>query len=195
MSPNPPRPSKHRATWRALLLAGCAWLGLAPAAQARENPAQVARVPLTAGGAVQLELPAGFTALNKVEIEQKFARGNAPKAVWGNANRTVTVAITDSPTRVEPAQLPELKAVMEQALPRAIPNLAWLDRSLISVQDRDWIRLELTSSALDTDIHNLMYLTSQRGHMWGVNYNATRDSFAANRGAFDRSMASIRFED
>ncbi len=195
MPPNHPPQPKHRAKWQALLLAGCALLGLAPAAQSREDQAHVARVPLSAGGAVQLELPAGFTALNKVEIAQKFARGIAPKAVWGNANRTVTVAITDSPAQVEPAQLPEFKTVMEQALPRAIPNLTWLDRRMISVQDRDWIRLELTSSALDTDIHNLMYLTSQRGHMWGVNYNATRDSFAANLSAFDRSLASIRFED
>jgi hypothetical protein len=95
---------------------------------------------------------------------------------------------------LEPTQLGELKASMEQMLPRAIPNLAWLDRRMVSAHGREWIRLELTSTAVDTDIHNQMYMTAHRSHMLGVNFNATRETFAAHQQDFEDGFQSIRLD-
>ena len=197
------RPARSWGMAALLLSTALLGVGASPQAQARRAPAPAeqllqatpARLELEAGGAVQMALPQGFTELTAQEIALKFPRGNAPRAVWGNEQRTVTVAVTDSRAAMQPSQLAEGKAAMEQMLPRMIPNLQWVARELFKGRDRQWVRLEMTSTAIDTDIHNTMYLTSRRGRMWGVNFNATRETYAGYRKAFERSFQSIRFVD
>jgi hypothetical protein len=146
-------------------------------------------------GAISFTVPKGFRAQSAEEISLKFPRGNAPAVVYANSNGGVSIAVTFSPAKVTRDQLPELKASMEQMLPRLIPNLQWLTREIIVSNGTPWVHLELTSSAVDTDIHNHMYFTSHQGHMLGFNFNSTTGAFPSYSKSLLDSFKSIRLRE
>ena len=146
-------------------------------------------------GAIAFDTPPGFRQLSAAEIATKFPARNPPAVVYGNNDNTVTVAVTFSTSKVAPSQLEALKTSMEQVLPRAIPNLVWVNREIVNANDRQWVHLEMKSSAIDTDIHNNMYLTSYQGQMLGFNFNATTSNFPTNQKALHESFRSIRIKE
>lgn len=160
-------------------------LVILPAASAQD------RVSL-ADGRVSFVLPPGFRAMTDAEIKFKFPRGNAPQYVYANERLNVSIAITFSPQALTPGRLSELKAAMEQMLPRTIPGLTWLTREIEEINGRDWVHFEMTSSAIDTDIHNEMLFTAFDGRMLGFNFNATVALHGQYKDALQKSRDSIR---
>jgi hypothetical protein len=104
----------------------------------------------------------------------------------------VSDAITFSTQAVTLEDLPELKAAMEQARPRLIPGLNWVTREIVEINGKPWVHFELTSFAIDTDIHNEMYLTSFDGKMLGFNFNSTVAQRDCYKDALKKSRDSIR---
>lgn len=145
-----------------------------------------------ANGRVSFELPPGFRAMTEEMIRFKFPRGNPPTHVYANERLNVSVAITFSPQPLSPAQLPELKSAMEQALPRMVPGLKWLAREIVEINGTRWVHFELTSHAIDTDIHNHMYMTSLDGKLFGLNFNSTIAQYERYKDALASSRNSIR---
>lgn len=144
------------------------------------------------GGRVSFIPPAGFKRLTKEEIAKKYFRGNPPQYVFGNQSLSVNVAVTFSITKVSPQQLPEYKEAMEEMLPRLIPGLQWLSRELIDVEGRKWVHLEMTSYAIDTDIHNHLYSTSFDGKVLTFGFNSTVKEYPLVKETLEKSFRSIR---
>jgi hypothetical protein len=145
-----------------------------------------------ANGRVSFEPPTEFRAMTEEMIRFKFPRGNPPTYVYANEKLNVSVAITFSPQPLSPSQLPELKAGMEQTLPRMVPGLKWLAREIVEINGTRWVHFELTSHAIDTDIHNHMYMTSFDGKLLGFNFNSTIAQYEKYKDALVRSRNSIR---
>lgn len=145
-----------------------------------------------ANGRVSFELPAGFRAMTDEMIRFKYPRGNPPTYVYANEKLNVSVAITFSPQALSPRQLPELKSAMEQTLPRMVPGLKWLAREIVEINGTPWVHFELTSHAIDTDIHNHMYMTSLDGKLLGFNFNSTIGQYEKYKDALAQSRNSIR---
>ncbi len=143
-------------------------------------------------GAVRFITPDGFMALTQPQIKVKYPNYNRPQVVYANSDQGVSIAVTFSSARVRPEQIPELKTMMEQTLPRVVPNLEWIKREIITTNNTDWVHLEFTSSAIDTDIHNHMYLTSFDGRMLGFNFNATRNQYHEYAQILEASFRTIR---
>lgn len=138
-----------------------------------ETPDASGNVAL-ADGRIRFTVPSGFTPMSKEEIALKFPRtANPPTYVYANSQRNVTIALTFSPAKVQPEQLPELKAALRPQISKAVPNLEWLKDELIPVNKTQWVRYEFVSPALDTKVHNDAYFTSFDGKMLGFNFNAT----------------------
>lgn len=135
--------------------------------------------------------PPGFTPMTEQEIALKFPGGNRPQHVYANERRSVAIAITFSNANLTPEQLPELKEVMEEFLQKAKPDLKWLDRDLITLNGVRWVKLESTTKAIDTDIHNDMYFTSFDGKMLGFNFNSTVEMYDKARADLQKSRDSI----
>ena len=130
--------------------------------------------------------------MTEAEIKFKFPRGNAPQFVYANERLSVSIAITFSPQAMTVARLPELKAAMEQALPRTIPGLTWITRELAEINGKRWVHFELTSFAIDTDIRNEMLFTEFEGKMVGFNFNSTVALYGQYKDALQKSRDSIR---
>ena len=143
-------------------------------------------------GRLSLEIPGGFTGWTAEQISLKYPNANPPQFVFANSRGNVSIAITFSQTVVSLDQLPQLKTSMEQMLPRMIPGLEWIARETLEINGRPWIHFELTSFAVDADIHNHMYMTSFDGRMLGINMNSTAGEYAEARNALIRSRDSIR---
>ena len=146
-------------------------------------------------GRVSFIPPAGFKQLTKEEIAQKYFRGNPPQYVFADETLTTTVAITFSNAKVSPEQLSEYKEAMEAMLPRLIPGLRWLTREIIELSGRKWFHLEMTSNAIDTDIHNHLYSTSFDGKALIFGFNSTVKEYPKMKVALEKSVQSIKLSD
>lgn len=153
----------------------------------------------TPSGTLRLDTPAGYSALGEDELQAKFGRhGRKPLAAWGNAARTSTVAVTWSRMAQRPLtseQLPEFKSAMETTLPKLTPGMVLRESSLVTIAQRRWVRIDSTAPAVDTQIHNLMFLTDLGGHMVGVNYNATAADHAQQEAGFKASAETLRVQE
>ncbi len=146
------------------------------------------------GTTVSLQAPTGFTALTEAEIALKFPRTRPPKYVVGNARRTTSIAYDLKPQAIKDAELEEGLRVFETMLGRAIPNLVFKRKEIIEQGGQRWIYLEMTSTAIDTDIYNIMLITPFDGKMLMFNFNATKEDFATQEAALRASVASIRLK-
>jgi hypothetical protein len=134
-------------------------------------------VPL-AGEKLSFVPPPGFQAMSEQAIRVKYPRGNPPRQVYANDRASVSIAISFTETPLKPDQLAAFKAAMEGIFPQVTPGLTWVTREILKINGVDWIHFEFTSPAVDTQIHNDIYMTSFEGKQIGFNFNATVAQYA-----------------
>lgn len=140
---------------------------------------------------VSFEPPAGFTALTREEIQAKYPKSSGPGFVVGNKARTTSIAYDIKPIAIGDKDLPELMAAFGDRFQKSIPGLAWKERKLFERDGQRWVYLEMTSTAVDTDIHNIMLITPHDGKLLMFNFNSTREEFADVEASLRSSIASI----
>jgi len=145
-------------------------------------------------GGVTFDAPDGFTQLTSEEIARKFPRSSPPGFVVGNERRTTTIAFDLKPQSIPGDKLGEVKSSFEQLFQRMIPGLVWKERKVISMQDQQWIYLELTSHAVDTDIHNIVLVTPHKDKALIFNFNSTKSEFPKVEAKLRESLRSIRLK-
>ena len=59
---------------------------------------------------------------------------------------------------------------------------------------QQWIYLEMSSRAIDTDIHNIMLITPLQGKMLIFNFNSTKAEFPKVEAELRASINSIAFK-
>jgi hypothetical protein len=150
--------------------------------------AQRVEVPDTT---VSFESPPGFTALTREEIQAKYPKASGPGFVVGNKARTTSIAYDIKPIAIGDKDLPDLMAAFGERFEKAIPGLAWKDRKLIEMDGQRWVYLEMTSTAVDTDIHNIMLITPHAGKLLMFNFNSTREEFPDVEALLRSSIESI----
>ena len=150
---------------------------------------------LIGDGRVSFVPPAGFKAWTKEQISAKYAGGSPPQYVFADETGVVTVGVRFSPGKVAPQQLPEFKTALEQMLPRTIPGLKWVAREFVTINGRKWLHLEMTSHAIDTDIHNHMYATSFDGKALIFGFNSTIENYPKMKVSLLNSAQTITVRD
>lgn len=146
-------------------------------------------------GLVSFVPPPEFSRLSEEIIAAKFPEAKGPGIVYGNSRTTVSIAITYPPQRVlRPEQLPNFKSFMESFIEKQKKGIQWLRKEFIEINGQRWIHFEFISQAVDTKIHNHMYLTSMDERMLMFNFNATVEEYDKYKDALERSKDSIRIE-
>ena len=144
------------------------------------------------GADITFDAPNGFTSLSKDEISVKFPSNRTPSDVVGNRARTTTITFELKQDRLAPEQLAEVKQTFEQYFEAAVPRLEWKERKIVDLNGMKWIQLEFSSRATDTDIHNVMLITSRYGRMLIFNFNSTRSEFPSVARSIRASILSIK---
>ncbi len=145
-------------------------------------------------GKLSFELPDGFSMMPKEIAKIKYPmEANRPKYIYSNSKTTTSIAInlTES-SSLQPQQLTEFRSLMEQSLARMIPGLRWIKKEFITLNGTEWARLELISNAIDTDIHNIMLMTSFEGKPLMFNFNSTKEEYSSVEKELNASILSIK---
>lgn len=139
--------------------------------------------------------PRDFSRLSEEIVAVKFPDAKGPGIFYGNSRTTVSIAITYPPQRMlRPEQLPAFKSFLESTLEKQKKGLEWLTKEIVEVNGQKWIHLEFISQAIDTKIHNHMFLTSLDERMLLFNFNSTVEAYDAHKDALLTSKDSIKIE-
>ncbi len=155
-------------------------------------PIATADVVEVDGTGITFEAPDEFVPLSQEYIDIKWPSRNAPRFAVGNERATTTIAFDIKPRDIANADMTELLAAFEQVFDRVIPGIRWIAKDIIERDGQQWLYLEMTSNAIDTDIHNIMLITAFGNEMLLLNFNSTREDFPKYEQALRVSIDSIR---
>lgn len=144
------------------------------------------------GTTVTFESPAEFAPLSKEVIAYKWPSNRAPNYAIGNETASTTIAY-DYKTDVTGSTLSDLKAQFTYTFDRIIPGIKWIENEMITLDGQAWLMFEMTSNAIDTDIHNLLLVTILDNKLLMFNFNSVKRDFKKYESALRESIASIRF--
>lgn len=144
------------------------------------------------GTTVTFEAPEGFEPLSEEVIAYKWPSNRAPNYAIGNESASTTIAY-DYKTDVTGAKLTDLKEQFTYSFDRMILGIEWIENDIITLDGKEWIMFEMTSNAIDTDIHNLLLVTILDDKLLMFNFNSVKSEFSKYEEAFRESIESIRF--
>ncbi len=143
------------------------------------------------GGSVVFSVPEDFSELSQEEINAKFPSVNAPKQVIGTERRSTTIAYQLKEQSVKLSDLPDVQKEITKVFDRMIPGIEWKQNALVDLAGQKWLLMEMTSRAIDQDIHNTVLLTSHKGRMLMFNFNSTKKDFSKMEPLLRNSINSI----
>ncbi|MEM7358935.1 MAG: hypothetical protein AAF431_07555 [Pseudomonadota bacterium] len=136
--------------------------------------------------------PDEFAPLSKEIMEIKWPSSRAPAWAIGNSSGSTTIAYDIKPNDISGAPLSEVMDSSEQLFDRMIPGIEWKERRILNLADQEWIFFEMTSNALDTDIYNIMLVSSYGKEMIVFNFNSTKEDFPKYEKQLRKSIESIK---
>lgn len=136
--------------------------------------------------------PDEFGPMPKEWIKLKWPNRNGPRFVIGNERASTTIAYDVKPIDLSTTSLETLKGQFEQTLSGVIPGIQWISNKVIQHAGQEWVYLEMTSSAVDTNIYNIIMMTGIDDQTVVLNFNSTREDFPQYEDALRESMNSIR---
>ncbi len=163
------------------LLLATVWLSLAFA-----DPIKVGDTEIT------FEPPEGFKEVSQEIIDLKWPTNRAPKFVIGDESASTTVAYDLKPHQIPQDKLGDVQKSFTQLFERMVPGINWKKNEIIEHSGQKWIFMEMTSSAIDTDIYNIMFLTGFGDEMLVFNFNSTKENFAKYEASLRASLKSIK---
>lgn len=147
------------------------------------------------GRNLTFQSPEGFRDFTPEMISAKFPNSRAPQHVIGNASGTTCIAYEITQNAITPDQLPQAREALTQTFDRVVPGIQWVENKIIEKDGTKWIYLEMTSRAVDQDIHNMMLATSYKGRFLVFNFNSTKKEFPDYEAALRSSIDSIRMDE
>lgn len=147
------------------------------------------------GTSMSFAPPNGFEPVPQHIIDLKWSGENAPRFVVGNKGATTTVAYDVKPYDIREFDMDELLAVFEEGFEASVPGVAWIQKEVVTFKGQEWLFLEMTSTAIDTDIHNIILVTSHGTQMVIFNFNSTRKEFSLYEQSLRTSIESISIGD
>lgn len=143
------------------------------------------------GTKIWFTAPDGFTQLSQEELDLKFPSKSGPRHAIGNERRTTTVAYDTRDVAVTEQLLEQQLDDINTTLGRAIPGFVSVAREMRSLNGQKWAYLEMTSTAIDADIHNIVLMTAHGGRMVVLNFNSTKTDFVTMEAPLRSSIESL----
>jgi len=154
---------------------------------------QVAAKEVSVGDSgITFDAPDDFAPLSQTLIDTKWPSKRAPRWAVGNTAATTTIAFDIKKSKASQRSLGEMMKTFKTVFDRVIPGIVWKERKLVTLSGQQWLYMEMTSSAADTDIHNIMLITDFKGEMLTFNFNATKTDFKRYEAVLRKSIESIR---
>ncbi|GAA3564440.1 hypothetical protein [Marinobacter xestospongiae] len=140
---------------------------------------------------ITFQAPDEFKVLSSEVMAAKWPSRRAPRWAVGNRTGGTTIAYDLKPHDISQASADQLIGVFSQLFSRVVPGIVWQQRRTLDIDGRQWVHLEFTSNAIDTDIHNSLLATSYGDQMLVFNFNSTREEIKQYQEALEASMMTI----
>jgi len=145
-------------------------------------------------GAIRFEAPEGFKPVPQEIIDLKYPSSRAPKYVIGNESAATTIAYDLKPNNIPQEKIDEARGAFTEMFSRMIPGLQWKENKTITLAGQKWGYLEMTTTAVDTDIYNIMLFTGHKGQMLVFNFNSTKEQFPKYEQSLRKAVESIQIK-
>jgi len=148
------------------------------------------------GGRVALLVPEGFAPMSEDLIRLKYPmEDRRPTEVLSNRRGTLNIALRHAPDALTPDDLERLRVMMSGMLETVRPGIRWNRSEVFERDGRRFLALDFWSTAVDTDIRNLMLATSVDGRLLIVSFNVTQELEAVWGPVGERVMDSVEIRD
>lgn len=144
------------------------------------------------GGKVALMAPATFGQMTAEAIRVKYPRERPPTEVLSNDRGSVTIALGHTQTALAPADVSQAHAAMERQIKATFPTSRWNRSEVVQRGNRNVGVLDFWSPTPDTEVRNIMVVTSVQGRAMIVSFNVTRELEREWGAIGERIMNSIR---
>ncbi len=143
-------------------------------------------------GKITFDGPEGFSQLSDEMIALKYPSTRRPRYVIANETGATSIAYDLKPHRVPENKIEEMKDAFSQVFSRVVPGIKWIEKKVIELSGKKWGYLEMTSNAIDTDIHNIVIFTGYKDQMLIFNFNSTKEQFSSYDAELRKSLNSIQ---
>jgi len=143
------------------------------------------------GTSISFDAPSEFKPLPKEIIDIKYPSSRSPRYVAGNESASTTIAYDLKPHNIPKDKLKEVQESFTSLFSRMIPGIQWKKNEIIRKDGTDWIYMEMTSNAIDTEIYNMMLVTGYENQMLVFNFNSTKKDFPKYEAQLRKSIESI----
>lgn len=153
--------------------------------------AQIITIPNTD---VTFVPPSGFKPIPEAIKKVKWPMNTAPRFAVGNESASTTVAYDIKNQKATQEDLSLIKETLVKVFDRVIPQIQWKHNTIITHAGQKWIFLELTSAAVDTDVHNILLMTNYKDRIIVMTFNSTRQEYPRYKDALYQSIGSIKID-
>ena len=127
-------------------------------------------------------------------LAAKYPSGNRPTLVYTNEDGTVNFAFNHTENKIREANLPDVLPVFVQQFNSIYPQIEWLKKGIETVNGKSFIVMEFITSAVDSKIYNLMYITELEGRMLMCNFNCLDHEKAEWESKAKQSLNSVEIK-
>lgn len=126
-------------------------------------------------GTVSLLIPDGFQVMDEQTLMAKYPAANRPSLAYTSETGAVNIALNHTPTPLRASQLRSLHGQMDTAIRQQFPDAKWYFSGFTHINGREWMQLDFQSTAVDTNVRNIMVATAADGRMLLVSFNVTQE--------------------
>jgi hypothetical protein len=141
---------------------------------------------------VELLMPSDFGIMSEDMLMTKYPSGNRPTLVYSNDDGTVNLAVNHTMNRMTLDQLEEAKGVFVGQFEQMYPSAKWYQKEITQINGRDFVVLELITPAVDSQIYNLMFITSLEDRMLMFSFNCTKSQMGEWQSQGQQIMKSVK---
>lgn len=123
---------------------------------------------------IRLSIPVDFKPMEQDEILVKYQRSNSvPQEAYSNDTGTISLAFNHTSNALSLADLPDFRQSFARQFKGTL-GIEFKGSSIKNINGRDFAILEFISPAMDTNIYNLMFLTSLDNRLLICTFNCVQ---------------------
>jgi hypothetical protein len=146
-------------------------------------------------GKVQLEIPLQLEVMDANMFSLKYPMENAETTkAYGNADGTVSLLISPRQEKATQSDLPKYQQMLYKSFGKS-PSIDFKKNEVRKINGRDFIVLEMVTPAVDTQVYNLMFVTSSGGRLLMGTFNCTVDMQKEWQPIAQLILASVKVND
>lgn len=149
------------------------------------------------GGAITLLAPPSLTpgsasAENRNMVRLKYGGRIPAENVLTDTDGAINVVVRYGQQRVPMKALPVLKNRIRGLIDKRRPGNTWHEIRMRTINGKQYLFYNFTSSAIDTKVRNLTLMTSLRGRLLVISFNVTEARIKTWLPVANRVIQSVR---